>query len=252
MSAFARWWLVARWGVILVICAAAAPAAASSHTRLRTSQGPVHVWKPTGYDRATAGIVVYVHGYYTTVDRAWREHRLARQFAASGINAMFIACEAPSDARDDVQWTSLGALLAEVGDRLDEPMPEGRIVAVGHSGAHRTLSEWLGEGLVQTVVMLDAMLGDKPELRAWLEADADHRLIDAAALSRPWSEALYATLPDVLVFDRFPSRRVGELRGARDARVVYVRSQLDHMGLVTAGVALPMLLRALDLPQRGT
>jgi hypothetical protein len=35
---------------------------------------------------------------------------------------------------------------------------------------------------------------------------------------------------------------------ARSARVVYVRSQHDHMELVTGGVALPMLLRAVRLP----
>src|SRR5688572_27928889 len=46
------------------------------HWRFETWNGPVHVWRPSGYDPATAGTVLYVHGYYTDVDKAWREHRL--------------------------------------------------------------------------------------------------------------------------------------------------------------------------------
>ena len=44
----------------------------SQHTRLRTPNGAVHVWKPAAYDPSTAGIVIYVHGYYVDVDDAWR------------------------------------------------------------------------------------------------------------------------------------------------------------------------------------
>jgi hypothetical protein len=63
----------------------------------------VHVWTPASFDRETAGIVVYVHGFFTNVDQAWRYHRLPKQFAESGINAVFIACEAPVGPDDDVK-----------------------------------------------------------------------------------------------------------------------------------------------------
>ena len=56
----------------------------------------MHVWVPPSYDRATAGTVVYVHGYWTDADGAWRDYSLARQFRASHQNALFIVPDAPS------------------------------------------------------------------------------------------------------------------------------------------------------------
>ena len=67
-----------------------------THYRVQTEHGPVHLFRPAGYDRRTAGVVVYVHGLYTSVDQAWKDHRLATQFAASGANALFIVPEAQS------------------------------------------------------------------------------------------------------------------------------------------------------------
>jgi hypothetical protein len=236
---------------VVTLCAHTGVAAPASHIRLRTEHGSVHVYRPALYDRDSAGIVVYVHGFFTNVDEAWREHRLARQFAASGLNALFIACEAPDGPRDDVRWASIDELLAEVSARLDDELPRGRVIAVGHSGAHRTLRLWLADTRLDTIVLVDALYGDVEQFKEWLAEDVDHRLIDAAVLTRPWADELHAELADTLTFERFPPSGVGKLRGARHARVVYVRSQHDHMKLVTGGVALPMLLRAAQLPTVG-
>ena len=84
------------------------------HFRIRTTRGAVHVWVPPDYDRETAGTVVYVHGYYTDADGAWREHELARQFKASRQNAMFIVPDAPAGNEDEVQWPALKDLRRAV------------------------------------------------------------------------------------------------------------------------------------------
>lgn len=222
-------------------------AAPGTHQRLHTPHGPVHVWTPRDFDRATAGVVIYVHGYFTTVDRAWREHRLERQFAASGLNAVFIACEAPNGPKRDVRWTDVGELLDTVAGELGE-LPSGRVVVVGHSGAHRTISTWLTQDRIDTIILVDAVHDEMPQLHEWLAGDPDRRLLDTAVLTRKWADALHAKVPDTLTFERFPSSRGGKLHGARQARVVYVHSQYDHMALVTGGIALPMLLRAVQLP----
>ena len=216
--------------------------------RFATENGPVRVWMPRGYDPATAGIVIYVHGYYTTVDRAWRQHRLARQFAASGLNALFIACEAPTGPEDRVAWESSADLLARVAENVDRPLPDGKVIAVGHSGAHRTLWTWLDDERLDTIALIDAMYGEPEPLLAWIGEDEQRRLIDVARLAQPEANALHAELPETVVFDGFPSRRRGRLPGARDARIVYVPTSIDHMPLVTGGLALPMTLRALRLP----
>jgi hypothetical protein len=224
--------------------------AAPVHVRIATRHhGPIHVWTPDGYDREHAGLVVYVHGYFADVDDAWREYRLAEQFARSGVNAMFIACEAPVGPDDPVRWTSLSELLATVRGHLDEPMPDGHVIVVGHSGAHRTITTWLDDDNVDTVVLLDALYGKVDELRAWVEASTDRRLIDVGDLTRPWTDDLHASLPETIVYDGFPTEGDARLAGARKARVVYVRSSLGHMPLVTGGVALPIVLRALRLPE---
>src|SRR5947207_3178998 len=50
--------------------------AGGKHWRIVTVQGAVHVWVPPDYDRETAGTVVYIHGYWTDADGAWRDHEL--------------------------------------------------------------------------------------------------------------------------------------------------------------------------------
>jgi hypothetical protein len=107
---------------------------------------------------------------------------------------------------------------------------------------------WLADDRIDTVVLVDALYGEMPQFKEWLDAKRDRRLIDVAVLTRKWAEDLHAELPDTLLFNKFPPRSVGRLHGAQQARVVYVRSQHDHMQLVTGGIALPMLLRAMQLP----
>ena len=57
--------------------------AGGSAWRLKTKAGPVWVYAPPGYNRATAGVVAYVHGYNVTLDEAWSRHALAAQFRDS-------------------------------------------------------------------------------------------------------------------------------------------------------------------------
>jgi hypothetical protein len=238
--------VLAAAGVLLLFLSTDASAGAR-HIRIETRhRGPIHVWVPDGYDPAHAGVVVYVHGYFADVDDAWKQYGLAHQFADSGIDAVFIAPEAPTSATDTVSWSSLAELLDRVDDTVD--LPDGPLIAVGHSGAHRTLTEWLDEPELDTVVLLDALYGKVDELKAWLDASADHRLIDVSVITRPWAEQLHAELPETVVFNGFPKRSSGRMRGAREDRVIHVRSHLGHMPLVTGGVALPQVLRALRLP----
>ncbi|HTJ43520.1 MAG TPA: hypothetical protein VL463_15555 [Kofleriaceae bacterium] len=219
--------------------------AAGQEWRIDTPHGAVHVWAPAGYDPATAETIVYVHGYWTTVDEAWIDHRLPEQFAMSGLNALFIACEAPSDKHEPVAWRSLRGLLAAVAG-AQIPMPNGRLVAVGHSGAYRTLIPWLANPRLDTVVLIDAAYEPDP-FRAWVRATRRHRLIDIGEDTLRWTEPLHRSLPSTVVLDDIPPPEAGELPPeAAAARVVYIRSTIGHMPLVTGGVALPMVLRALS------
>jgi hypothetical protein len=215
-------------------------AAQGQEWRLDTPHGPVHVWVPRHYAAKTARTIVYVHGYYTDVDGAWTSHRLPEQFARSGLNAMFIACEAPSQYPDPVRWASLSELLQAVEDGIGEPVPRDRVVAVGHSAAFRTLTAWLADPELDTLVLFDAAY-EVDQFVAWAKSDA-HRLIDVGDDTRAWTEQLHRALPDTVIIDHMPS---ADEALPVDARVLYIQSAVGHMELVEDGQALPIVLRAI-------
>lgn len=192
------------------------------------------MWTPAGYDADTADLVIYVHGYYVTVDGAWRGHRLAEQFEQSNLNAMFVVCGAPSSDVDRVDWESLPELITALGDT-----PRGRVIAIAHSGGYRTIRSWLGPQL-DGLVLLDAAYGPFPEIESWVAGSPGRRLIDVSELTRYWADKLHVAVPAAIVLDEVPTSDSQELR---DANVVYVRPQIGHMEMVTEGVVIPTLLR---------
>ena len=219
--------------------------ARGKHWRLDTEHGPVHVWIPGGYDPKRAETIVYVHGYYVHVDDAWAKYDLPTQFAASAINAMFIAPEGPAMPNENVSWESLGPLLDDVEKGIGQRLPRKRIVTMGHSAAYRTLLGWLDEPVIDTVVLVDAAYGEIEQYKTWILGDDHRRLIDVGDDTRAWTDELHAGLPETVVLDQFPSLEDGVPPAAAKARILYIKSNLGHFPLVTGGVALPMILRTL-------
>lgn len=213
--------------------------------RLETDHGPVHVWIPRGYNVKRAETIVYIHGYYIHVDDAWTQYELPQKFAASGINAMFIAIEAPSTFAEPVAWESMQPLLDTVEKAIGQPWPKHRVVAFGHSAAWRTLLGWLEEPQLDTVVLLDAAYGDIDRYKKWIDASPHHRLIDVGDDTRAWTDQLHAQLPDSVVLESFPTVEEGIPRSAAKARILYIKSNLGHFPLVTSRTAIPQILRTL-------
>src|SRR5260221_11645108 len=97
--------------------------AEGQHWRLETPRGVVHVWLPPEYDAATAQTVVFVHGYKTDLETMWNGAQLPQQFARSGVNAMYIAPEAPYAKLVPMVWPSLDALLQAGTAGTHQPLP---------------------------------------------------------------------------------------------------------------------------------
>lgn len=220
------------------------------HWRLETPQGPVHVWHPESYDPRTAGIVLYLHGYYTRIDATWREDNLAAQFEASGKNALFIAPEAPHSWDEAVEWTSLEPLLETVRSAIAAPLPQGPVVVVGHSGAFRTIVGWLRDPRIQDVILLDALYRNEGDFSWWLARSpghATHRLVLVAI------ETLAKAERFARPFGRVPRRHTIPVEPAeftpseRRARLLLFGSQYEHMELVTSGKVVPVLLELAPL-----
>jgi hypothetical protein len=229
-----------------------AKVAGGLHWRIKTDAGAVHVWVPPGYRRATAGTVVYVHGYHTDADGAWRDHGLAKQFKASGQNAIFIVPDAPSGNGEDVKWPALTDLRKAV-NRANIKLPDGPVIVMGHSGAFRTVMKWVDHKLVTQVILLDALYGGEKAFDAFIgtgkRAD-QHKLIVIGSDTATESKGFAKKYPFAVVRDRLPDSIAGFKRREKTAKLLYIRSQYGHSAIVTSGKVIPLLLRLTPLRHR--
>lgn len=219
------------------------------HWRIKTAQGAVHVWTPDGYDRSTAGTVVYVHGYWTNVDNAWKEYQLAKQFKMSRQNAMFIVPEAPGSNEDNVKWGALTDLRKAVS-RANLKMSDGPIVVMGHSGAFRTVMQWVDHKLVDQIILLDAMYGGEKAfddfIKSGKRADEHKMIVVGAAVARS-SVSFSQQYKFAVSREKFPETLGGFTKAERRAKLLYVHSQYDHMAIVNSKKVIPLLLRVTRL-----
>jgi hypothetical protein len=219
------------------------------HFRVKTARGAVHVWVPPDYDRETAGTVIYVHGYYTDADGAWREHELARQFKASHQNAMFIVPDAPAGNEYEVQWPALKDLRRAI-TRANIHLPDGPVVVIGHSGAFRTVMQWVDHRLVDQIILLDALYAGEAAFDEFIASGKradDHKLIVVAASTAEESSSFARRYRFAVARERMPSNMADFTRRERGAKLLYIHSQFEHMAIVTSGKVIPVLLRVTPL-----
>lgn len=220
-------------------------AAGGATWRIGTTRGTVWVWRPAGYRPRDAGTCLYLHGYYTTVDQAVADHRLAEQFAASGRNALFIAAEAPAWNGEEGVWPDLDELLAETLRRTGLKPPPGPVVVMGHSGAFRPILSWLSHPRLEEILLLDGLYRGEAQLRGWLLGNGGRprRLVLVSDETLPAAEALAASVPGALSLPEVPAPDAGLDASARSARLVHLKSQHAHMAIVESGEVLPVVLR---------
>jgi hypothetical protein len=223
--------------------------AGGKHWRIVTSQGAVHVWVPADYSRDTAGTVIYVHGYWTNADGAWRDHELARQFRASHQNAMFIVPDAPSSNDDSVNWPALKDLRHAVA-RANLHLPDGPVIVMGHSGAFRTIMQWVDHRLVEQIILLDAMYAGEAAFDEYIgngkRAD-EHKLIVVGASTAQESAAFAKKYKFAVAREKMPDSYSGFTRREKNAKLLYIRAQYEHMAIVTSGKVIPVLLHLTPL-----
>jgi hypothetical protein len=208
-------------------CPAGVALAGGHHSELVTTQGRVHLWC-RGEVELTS-VVVYVHGYWDTLDSAFNNHHLAEQFAASGLDALFVVVEAPSGPKDAVVVNELDALLSELGVEVPQ-----RTLLIGHSGGNRTLKQWLRSPRAKDVVLLDGLYGSTKEWTEWLARTPGARL---SLVSRH-------TAPQA-------TRFLGGLPRAVRAQVSNMPAGCTHMEIVTGGKWLKTSLSPTGREGRG-
>lgn len=227
------------------------------HWRFRTSSGTVHVWMPSGYHRSTGGIVVYVHGYGgvgypSSADQSWKDYKLAEQFKESRQNAIFIVPDAPTANEDPVKYTKLSTLLRAVWSHTHIKRPKGALVVIGHSGAFRTINDWLDYRPIAHVILLDALFGYEANFLGWLEKNKGHeghKLTMVGQRTAPAAEVFLQKFQkaNVVRLNAIPGKWAEMPKRARTARILYIRSQYGHMELVTSHKVIPVMLRRTPL-----
>ncbi len=223
--------------------------AGGQHWRIVSEKGAVHVWVPPGYDRATAGTVVYIHGYYTDADGAWKDHDLAAQFKKSRQNAMFIVPDAPAGKEERVHWPALTDLRKAVS-RGNIRMPDGPTIVMGHSGAYRTVMQWVDHKVVQQVILLDALYGGESKFDEFISTGKranNHKLIVVGSDTASESKDFAKQYPFAVVRDDMPDDASGFSKKEKRAKLLYIKSQYRHMPIVTSGKVIPVLLRLTPL-----
>lgn len=216
-------------------------------------KGPVHVWRPRSYKKETAATIIYVHGFFTDVDRAMLEHNLAGQFRDSGRNALFIVPETRSWRNDPVFWPDLDVLLTAVKTRLKLELPKGPIVVVGHSGAYKTIASWLTHEELSQVVLVDGLYGSDDDYGKWLAKEQPtptdrlpRQLVLVGFDTQQRAEWFIRKHGVAITFDTLPYLYDELPPPVKKAPLVSLQSErFDHMGLVTSGRLLPWLLHAL-------
>ena len=223
--------------------------AGGKHWRIKTSAGAVHVWVPPGYDRETAGTVVYVHGYWTDADGAWKNHSLARQFKQSRQNALFIIPDAPASNEEGVNWPSLKDLRKAVS-RANIVLPDGPVIVMGHSGAFRTVMQWVDHKLISQIILLDAMYAGQSAFDDFIaegkRADA-HKLIVVGAGTAESSTSFIKKYKFAASREKMPASYGDFTKREKRSKLLYIRSQYEHNAIVTSGKVIPVLLRLTPL-----
>ncbi len=216
------------------------------HWTIRTTRGAIHVWRPGGYRRARAGIVLYIHGHNIRVNRAWKLFDLAQQFKKSRQNALFIVPEAPRNYKEKVHWPALGVLLRQVARGARIRLPRGNIVAVAHSGGYRTVVPWLDYRWLNHIILLDALYGNSKEFHHWLHEDKranQHKLVLVGSDTHRQSVKFTRRLSYGIRLKKIPDRYQDLSRREKRSRLLYLKSQYGHNEMVKNKKVLPLLLR---------
>lgn len=136
-------------------------------------------WKPS----QKLDIIVYLHGWYNSIDSANVQFRIAEQFAESRKNAVLVFPEGPRFAPDSFggkleDSCGLQRLLQETMTVLREKCgvkggSVGNVILAGHSGAYRAIAFMLlrGNTPVREVWLFDALYGHTEKFTHWLEHD---------------------------------------------------------------------------------
>jgi hypothetical protein len=146
---------------------------------------------PYFHAKKKADMIFWFHGWNNNIDTALVHYGIARQFAASHVNAVLVLAETAKNSPDSYggkleQPNTFCRLVNDVLKKLNEEKmisqdcTVGHVILAGHSGAYRVMAYMLQNGNVPVdeVILFDALYANTDQFMHWLTADNKHRFID--------------------------------------------------------------------------
>jgi hypothetical protein len=121
---------------------------------------------------------------------------------------------------------------------------------MGHSGAFRTVMQWVDHKLVDQIILLDALYAGESAFDEFIASGKradDHKLIVVAASTAEESASFAKRYKFAVAREKMPATAGGFSRHERGAKLLYIHSQFEHMAIVTSGKVIPTLLRVTPL-----
>ncbi len=215
---------------------------------------------PTGlHVKKTVDLVVWFHGWHNNIDTALQFYRLARQFAASGRNAVLVLPEAAKNAADSYggKMKQEGMFKLLVTDVLEELKKKriipshalpGHIVLAGHSGAYSVMADILEHGrqAVDEVFLFDALYGRLDTFMHWTE-DRNHHFVHWFTNTGYGPDKMSDTMMLQLRQYKIPyglseETSVNE-RTIKDNRILFIHSPREHNVIINDPDDFASLLR---------
>lgn len=201
---------------------------------------------PRGFKaRAIVDLVFWFHGWHNNIDTALRFYGLARQFAASGVNAILVLPEAARQAADSYggklgQEGMFKGLVADVMAELRRRQlvaPGGvaaHVVVGGHSGGYVAIADILAKGgqRVDEVWLFDALYGHVDDFMNWIGKDTvGHYFVHWFTNKGGGTDEVSDTMMSQLRKKGRPFRLVEETavtRSALESTILFVHSRREH------------------------
>src|SRR5206468_888236 len=96
---------------------------------------------------------------------------------------------------------------------------------------------------LRTLILIDALYGKQDEFRAWLDADPAHKMTLIVKGTARWADPFVRDYRRAITLPRIPDSFDDLSRAQRTAKLLCLRSQYEHMELITEGKTLPIILR---------
>lgn len=227
------------------------------------TKGNVHLWTSPGYKADTAITVVFIHGLDTGkngpdtchgkrpyVDCIWDapDHGIVSQFAASGVNALFVAVEGQilSARTEPVRWASVGSLLGSIAEKGKITAPSAVTVA-GHSAGMYTAKALSEDARVKHLISLDWVDGSlEGQVSGWYKRGAGRKLTLVGGSSGVDGKGGQQAIMDRMAKD-LPCTLAQSPTGLASAELalpcLYMKTSTSHMRVVFDKKFLPQAIK---------